>query len=123
MRALVNYFFGLHLFQKTMIRLILFINRYYGLAVARFTRLISLKQISFFTVLIVFSCLSCTQTEKEYKQGPAVIVKKEYSLIPGVCTYTYEGYGRLETFEDKCSKFEVGDTLKGSNNKDTTKKE
>lgn len=40
--------------------------------------------------------------------------------------YTYEGYGRKETFEDKCDKYSVGDKLGGNMQaieKDTLKTE
>jgi hypothetical protein len=49
-----------------------------------------------------------------YYQGEPVILKKEYSLLTGICMYTYKGYGRKETFEDKCDKYSVGDKLGGS---------
>lgn len=62
----------------------------------------------FLVVLILGSCTTGTQSEKKYYEGEPIITKKEYSLIPGVCIYTWEGWGRRETFEDKCDKYSVG---------------
>lgn len=62
-------------------------------------------------MLIFIGCGSNHENNPGYYQGEPVILKKEYSLIPGVCMYTYEGYGKKETFEDKCEKFSVGDKL------------
>ena len=60
-------------------------------------------------ILICFLVTSC----KEYNKGVPVIVKRQQSLIPGKCIYTYEGFGREEMFDDDCGKYQVGDTLKG----------
>ena len=65
-------------------------------------------------IFILISCESCNGISNKYHDGEPVIMKKEYSLIPGVCMYTYEGYGKKETFEDKCDKYSVGDKLGGS---------
>ncbi|GGE15621.1 hypothetical protein [Psychroflexus salis] len=69
-----------------------------------------------FYVLILISCQSNKENNANYHQGEPVILKKEYSLIPTICMYTYEGYGRKETFEDKCNKYSVGDKLGGNTN-------
>lgn len=61
----------------------------------------------------MYSCNTMNSNDS-YHQGDPVILKKEYSLIPGICMYTYEGYGRKETFEDKCDKYSVGDQLGNS---------
>lgn len=55
--------------------------------------------------------LSCKPNNQDIYQGEPVILDKEYSLIPGVCMYTWEGYGKKETFEDQCDKYSVGDKL------------
>jgi len=65
-------------------------------------------------LFIFIGCQSKNENNPNYHQGEPVILKKEYSLIPGVCMYTYEGYGRKETFEDKCDKYSVGDKLGGN---------
>jgi hypothetical protein len=65
-------------------------------------------------LFIFIGCQSKNENKPTYHQGEPVILKKEYSLIPGVCIYTYEGYGRKETFEDKCDKYSVGDKLGGN---------
>jgi hypothetical protein len=66
------------------------------------------------SILLSGCQFSIKETNKNYYQGEPVILKKEYSLIPGVCTFTYEGYGRKETFEDKCDKYSVGEKLGGN---------
>lgn len=74
-----------------------------------------LKMIVYLSfIFILISCESCKGRSDKYHDGEPVIIKKEYSLIPGVCMYTYEGYGKKETFEDKCDKYSVGDKLGGS---------
>jgi hypothetical protein len=67
-------------------------------------------------IFLMFALCSCESigTSKQYHQGEPVILKKEHSLIPGICMFTYEGYGRKETFEDKCEKYSVGDKLGGN---------
>ncbi len=55
---------------------------------------------------------------KMYSQGPPVIVDKSQSLN-GKATYTYEGYGRREDFEDDFDKYSVGDTLPVKKNLDS----
>ena len=77
--------------------------------------IIKLKGVFFFIVFM--GCNSNNKENPMYYQGEPVIMKKEYSLIPGVCMYTYEGYGRKETFEDKCDKYSVGDKLGDWSNK------
>jgi hypothetical protein len=74
-----------------------------------------LNSIGFICCILVFIG-GCSKQERnqKYHQGEPIILKKEYSLIPGVCMYTYEGYGRIETFEDKCIKYSVGDKLGGN---------
>jgi hypothetical protein len=85
-------------------------------------------QKNFVIIFFLFVVCSCNSTggSDSYRQGEPVILKKEYSLIPGICIFTYEGYGKRETFEDKCDKYSVGDKL-GENMKDaeqdTLKKE
>ena len=59
----------------------------------------------------MFIACNSKPNKSEYRSGAPVIIKKEYSLIPGVCMFTYEGYNRKEVFEDKCRKYSVGDTL------------
>lgn len=68
-----------------------------------------MKKIVFLLIiaLTVLMATSCT----EYREGDPVIVKKEVSLVPGYCLYTYEGWGRREYFEDDCGKYDVGDVL------------
>lgn len=68
-----------------------------------------MKKIVFLLIiaLTVLMATSCT----EYREGDPVIVKKEVSLVPGYCLYTYEGWGRREYFEDDCDKYDVGDVL------------
>lgn len=61
--------------------------------------------------IIIFSYFGCNLEEKEYLQGDPIIVSKKYSLIPGVCNYEYEGWGRKGIFEDSCDKFTVGQQL------------
>lgn len=51
-------------------------------------------------------------TGRTYRDGPPIIVKKQQSMLPGKCLYTYEGFGREEMFDDTCDKYNVGDTLK-----------
>jgi len=84
-----------------------------------------LKMIVYLSfIFILISCESCNGRSDKYHDGEPVILKKEYSLIPGVCMFTYEGYGRKETFEDKCNKYSVGDKLGANTNatkKDTLK--
>lgn len=60
--------------------------------------------------LLLFALPACTT--RTYRDGPPIIVKKQQSLLPGKCLYTYEGYGREEMFDDDCAKYNVGDTLK-----------
>jgi hypothetical protein len=62
-------------------------------------------------IFIFIGCYSKSENNSNYHQGEPIILKKEYSLIPGLCTYTYEGYGRIEIFEDKCNKYSVGGKL------------
>lgn len=59
------------------------------------------------TSLLIMSVTSCT----DYREGDPIIIKKEVSLVPGYCKYTYEGWGRREYFEDPCDKYSVGDKL------------
>lgn len=64
-------------------------------------------------IIILLVCGYVTmfpKTSKEYPKGRPVIVGKSQSLN-GKATYTYEGYGRREEFEDNFDKFSVGDTL------------
>jgi hypothetical protein len=78
------------------------------------TKIMSLKD--FVVILVPFVVCSCNSMGRSdnYFQGEPVILKKEHSLIPGICMFTYEGYGRKETFEDKCDKYSVGDKLGGN---------
>lgn len=62
--------------------------------------------------LLIMSVTSCT----DYREGDPIIVKKEVSLIPGYCKYTYEGWGRRDYFEDPCEKYNVGDKLTDTTN-------
>ena len=62
--------------------------------------------------LLIMSVTSCTQ----YREGDPIIVKKEVSLVPGYCKYTYEGWGRRDYFEDPCEKYNVGDKLTDTTN-------
>lgn len=64
-----------------------------------------MKKLIIISLMILFT--SC----KEYREGPPIIVKKEYLLFDK-CKYTYEGWGRQEYFEDECDKYSVGETLK-----------
>jgi hypothetical protein len=66
-----------------------------------------MKKVLFLTSLTI-SITSC-----DYNKGVPVIVNKQQSFIPGKCLYTYEGFGREETFDDDCNKYQVGDTLRG----------
>ena len=70
----------------------------------------------FIVIFVLFILQGCNSSGRSdnYHQGEPVILKKEYSLLPGICMYTYEGYGRKETFEDKCDKYSVGDKLGGN---------
>jgi len=76
------------------------------------------KQINILVVTLPLFFSGCQFANKDAKtnnfEGEPVIFKKEYSMIPGICTFTYEGYGRKETFEDKCDKYSVGDKLGGN---------
>ena len=48
-----------------------------------------------------------------YYEHPPVIVGKEISNIPGITTYTYEGYGYMaKSFDDSTNKYNIGDTIK-----------
>lgn len=67
------------------------------------------KYIIIFFVGFLYSC----DFNKQYNKGVPVIVNKQQSLIPGKCLYTYEGFGREETFDEECNKYQVGDTLRG----------
>ncbi|MEZ4755333.1 MAG: hypothetical protein R2817_00740 [Flavobacteriales bacterium] len=60
--------------------------------------------------LLLLTLQACTG--RTYRDGPAIIVKKQQSMLPGKCLYTYEGFGREEMFDDTCDKYNVGDTLK-----------
>lgn len=87
-----------------------------------------MKTTNYIGILFFWMLLACNSSGKNdnYHQGDPVILKKEYSLLPGICMYTYEGYGRKETFEDKCDKYSVGDKLGGNMQaieKDTLKTE
>jgi len=62
--------------------------------------------------LLIISVTSCTN----YREGDPIIVKKEVSLVPGYCKYTYEGWGRKDYFEDPCDKYNVGDKLTDTTN-------
>jgi hypothetical protein len=62
----------------------------------------------FILLSITFILYSC---KNDYNKGNPVIIKKEQSLYPGKCIYTYEGYGIREWFDDDCDKYSVGDTL------------
>lgn len=75
-----------------------------------------MKTTNYIGILYLWTLLACNSSGKNdnYLQGEPVILKKEYSLLPGICMYTYEGYGRKETFEDKCDKYSVGDKLGGN---------
>jgi hypothetical protein len=75
-----------------------------------------MKVKNYISVFVLFILLGCNSSggSDNYHQGEPVIFKKEYSLLPGICMYTYEGYGRKETFEDKCDKYSVGDKLGGN---------
>lgn len=66
----------------------------------------------FIIALTVLMATSCT----EYREGDPVIVKKEVSLVPGYCKYTYEGWGSREYFEDPCDKYNVGYKLTDTTN-------
>lgn len=80
------------------------------------------KMIFYLSLIsVLISCESCNGSNNKYHDGEPLIIKKEYSLIPGICMYTYEGYGKKETFEDKCDKYSVGDKL--GNNIHPTKKD
>lgn len=57
------------------------------------------------------SCQNSNPLEIKYSESDPVIIKKEYSIIPGVCIFTYEGWGKKETFEDDCAKYSVGEKL------------
>lgn len=59
-------------------------------------------------LLMIVSITSCGPKPLE---GDPIIVKKEVSIVPGYCLYTYEGWGRREYFEDPCDKYNVGDKL------------
>jgi hypothetical protein len=77
----------------------------------------SIKNFAVVSILFVLCSCNSTGRSDNYLQGEPVILKKEHSLIPGICMFTYEGYGRKETFEDKCDKYSVGDKL-GENMRD-----
>lgn len=65
-----------------------------------------------FTLIISGFLFTFVMSNKATKlKGDPIIVKKVVSMIPGYCTYTYEGWGRSEYFEDKCDKYNVGDKL------------
>jgi hypothetical protein len=67
-----------------------------------------MKSILFLlSILFLFSC-----SEKKYREGIPIVVHKEYSILPTVCNYTYEGWGKRISFEDKYGKYSIGDTLK-----------
>lgn len=72
-----------------------------------------MKCKKFVIILVPFVVCSCDSMggSDRYREGEPVILKKEHSLIPGICMFTYEGYGKRETFEDKCDKYSVGDKL------------
>ena len=90
--------------RKTLHKLVIKFMLPYGLKI--------IVYLSFIFILIITE--SCNGRSYKYHDGEPVILKKEYSLIPGVCVYTYVGYGRKETFEDKCDKYSVGDKLSGN---------
>lgn len=75
-----------------------------------------MKSTNYIGILFLFMLFACNSSggSDNYLQGEPVILKKEYSLLPGIFMYTYEGYGRKETFEDKCDKYSVGDKLGGN---------
>jgi len=85
-----------------------------GLINSIFVNKISIIHLIGFCLFIFIGCQSKNGNNPSYHQGEPVILKKEYSLLPGICMYTYEGYGRKETFEDKCNKYSVGDKLGGN---------
>lgn len=64
-------------------------------------------------LLMILSITSCGPKPLE---GDPIIVKKEVSLVPGYCLYTYEGWSRREYFEDPCDKYNVGDKLTDTTN-------
>lgn len=97
-------------------KLFIFSNR-----IANFNNMY-LTSILLSILLFIIGACNPLNDNHDYHKGEPVILKKEYSLIPGVCKFTYEGYGRKETFEDKCDKYSVGDKLGGNINElDTLK--
>lgn len=72
----------------------------------------------FIVLLIISISLLITSCGNEKLKGEPTIVKKELSLVPGYCLYTYEGWGRREYFEDDCDKYNVGDVLTNTKTND-----
>jgi hypothetical protein len=69
-----------------------------------------MKKIILILILSTY-LFSCDEKRVGYPQGDPIIVKKRVSMVPGYCIYTYEGWGRIQDFEDKCCKYSIGDRI------------